>query len=33
MLPLCSDTIKLQTPKGVVEGRDAFIKHVKDGIK
>lgn len=33
MLPLLSDKIKLQTPKGVVEGRDAFIKYIKDGIK
>ena len=33
MLPLCSDKMKLQTPKGVIEGRDAFIKYIKDGIK
>jgi len=33
MLPFLSDKVKMQTPKGTIEGRDDFVKYVKDGIK
>jgi hypothetical protein len=33
MLPLLSDKVKIQTPKGVINGRDACIKYVKDAVK
>ena len=33
MLPLISEKIKVQTPKGIINGRDEFFKHIKDGIK
>ena len=33
MLPLVSDKVVIETPKGPIEGRDAFVKFIKDGIK